>query len=197
MGLSCHVSTDFDTSNKLYFEPLMVEDVLSIYQKEEPDGLICQFGGQTPLNIAAELEEAGVTIIGTTPDTIGLAEDRDRFRQKMQKLGIPEPESGMASTLDEAMVVAERIGYPLMVRPSFVRTHIGDRALGTGEGKPPVVRTGVRRELSPNAAAETIARGIERGSRVVWVGREARLSWWAWQLLPRFYERQMIRRTLG
>jgi carbamoyl-phosphate synthase large subunit len=114
------VSTDFDTSNKLYFEPLTVEDVLSIYEKEKPEGLICQFGGQTPLNIAAELEEAGVNIIGTTPDTIGLAEDRDRFRQKMQKLGIPEPESGMASTLEEATEVAQRIGYPLMVRPSFV-----------------------------------------------------------------------------
>ena len=120
------VSTDFDTSNKLYFEPLTVEDVLSIYAKERPDGLICQFGGQTPLNIAAELEEAGVNIIGTTPDTIGLAEDRDRFRKKMQKLGIPEPESGMASTLEEAMEVAERIGYPLMVRPSFV---LGGRAM--------------------------------------------------------------------
>lgn len=114
------VSTDYDTSNKLYFEPLTVEDVLSIYEKEKPDGVICQFGGQTPLNIAAELEEAGVKIIGTTPDTIGLAEDRDRFRKKMEKLGIPQPESGMASTLDEAIEVANRIGYPLMVRPSFV-----------------------------------------------------------------------------
>jgi carbamoyl-phosphate synthase large subunit len=114
------VSTDYDTSNKLYFEPLTVEDVLSIYAKEKPDGVIVQFGGQTPLNIAAELAEAGVKIIGTTPDTIGLAEDRDRFRQMMQKLGIPQPESGMASTLDEALVIAARIGYPLMVRPSFV-----------------------------------------------------------------------------
>ena len=114
------VSTDFDTSDKLYFEPLTVEDVLSIYEKEKPDGIICQFGGQTPLNIAAELEAAGVKIIGTTPDTIGLAEDRDRFRQMMEKLGIPQPESGMASTLDEAEEVASRIGYPLMLRPSFV-----------------------------------------------------------------------------
>jgi carbamoyl-phosphate synthase large subunit len=120
------VSTDYDTSNKLYFEPLTVEDVLSIYEKERPDGIICQFGGQTPLNIAAELEEAGVKIIGTTPDTIGLAEDRDRFRQKMEKLGIPQAESGMASTLDEAIEVANRIGYPLMVRPSFV---LGGRAM--------------------------------------------------------------------
>ena len=120
------VSTDYDTSNKLYFEPLTVEDVLSIYEKEKPEGVICQFGGQTPLNIAAELEAAGVKIIGTTPDTIGLAEDRDRFRRKMQKLGIPQPESGMASTLAEAMDVAARIDYPLMVRPSFV---LGGRAM--------------------------------------------------------------------
>jgi len=120
------VSTDFDTSNKLYFEPLTVEDVLSIYEKEKPEGVICQFGGQTPLNIASELEEAGVKIIGTSVDTIELAEDRDRFRQKMRKLGIPQPESGMASTLEEAIVIADKIGYPLMVRPSFV---LGGRAM--------------------------------------------------------------------
>jgi carbamoyl-phosphate synthase large subunit len=114
------VSTDFDTSNKLYFEPLTVEDVLSIYEKEQPEGVICQFGGQTPLNIAAELKAAGVQIIGTSPETIELAEDRDRFRQKMQKLGIPQPKSGMASTLEQALGVAAEIGYPLMVRPSFV-----------------------------------------------------------------------------
>ncbi len=120
------VSTDFDTSDKLYFEPLTVEDVLSIYEKEKPEGIVCQFGGQTPLNIAAELEEAGVNIIGTSVDTIELAEDRDRFHQKMEKLGIPQPESGMASTLSEAMEIAARIGYPLMVRPSFV---LGGRAM--------------------------------------------------------------------
>ena len=120
------VSTDFDTSDKLYFEPLTVEDVLSIYDKEKPEGAIVQFGGQTPLNIANELAEAGVRIIGTSPDTIDLAEDRDRFRQKMRKLGIPQPESGMASTLEEALGVAKRIGYPLMVRPSYV---LGGRAM--------------------------------------------------------------------
>jgi len=114
------VSTDYDTSDKLYFEPLTVEDVLSIYEKEEPEGVICQFGGQTPLNIASQLAEAGVRIIGTSVETIDLAEDRDRFRQMMKKLGIPMPESGMASTLEEAIRVAERIGYPLMVRPSYV-----------------------------------------------------------------------------
>jgi len=120
------VSTDYDTSDKLYFEPLTVEDVLSIYEKEKPEGIICQFGGQTPLNIAAELEEAGAVIIGTSVETIELAEDRDRFRQKMQKLKIPQPESGMASTLEQATAIAERIGYPLMVRPSFV---LGGRAM--------------------------------------------------------------------
>jgi carbamoyl-phosphate synthase large subunit len=114
------VSTDYDTSDKLYFEPLTVEDVLSIYEKEKPDGVIVEFGGQTPLNIADELAQAGVKIIGTSPETIDLAEDRDRFRQMMAKLGIPMPESGMASNLEDALRVARRIGYPLMVRPSYV-----------------------------------------------------------------------------
>ncbi len=114
------VSTDYDTSNKLYFEPLTVEDVLSIYEKEKPEGVIVQFGGQTPLNIARELEEAGVRVLGTPPDIIDLAEDRDRFRQRMEKLGIPMPESDMASSEREALAIAERIGYPLMVRPSYV-----------------------------------------------------------------------------
>ena len=120
------VSTDYDTSDKLYFEPLTVEDVLSIYQKEKPEGVIVQFGGQTPLNIAAELAEAGVRIIGTTPETIDLAEDRDRFRKVMRKLGIPQPESGMAANLTEALEIAKTIGYPLMVRPSYV---LGGRAM--------------------------------------------------------------------
>ncbi|MFC1867561.1 carbamoyl-phosphate synthase large subunit [Thermodesulfobacteriota bacterium] len=120
------VSTDYDTSDKLYFEPLTVEDVLSIYEKEKPEGVIVQFGGQTPLNIASELADAGVKIIGTSPDTIDLAEDRDRFRQIMRELGIPQPESGMASTMEEALDVAKRIGYPLMVRPSYV---LGGRAM--------------------------------------------------------------------
>jgi carbamoyl-phosphate synthase large subunit len=114
------VSTDYDTSDKLYFEPLTVEDVLSIYEKEKPEGVIVQFGGQTPLNLAAELAEAGVKIIGTQPEAINLAEDRDQFRIMMRKLGIPQPESGMASTLEEALEIAARIGYPLMVRPSYV-----------------------------------------------------------------------------
>ena len=114
------VSTDYDTSDKLYFEPLTVEDVLSIYAKEKPVGVVIQFGGQTPLNLAGELADAGVPIIGTSPETIDLAEDRDRFRQMMRKLGIPMAKSGMASTLDQARGIADSIGYPLMVRPSYV-----------------------------------------------------------------------------
>ncbi|MCX7590262.1 MAG: carbamoyl-phosphate synthase large subunit [Kiritimatiellae bacterium] len=114
------VSTDYDTSNKLYFEPVTVEDVLQIYEKERPMGVICQFGGQTPLNIARELAEAGVKILGTSVDSIDLAEDRDRFRKVMERLGIPMPASGMAANIGEALAVANRIGYPLMVRPSYV-----------------------------------------------------------------------------
>ncbi len=120
------VSTDYDTSDKLYFEPLTVEDVLAIYEKERPEGVIVQFGGQTPLNIAAELEAAGVRIIGTPPAVIDLAEDRDRFRKVIANLRIPQAESGMASTLEEAIQIAARIGYPLMVRPSYV---LGGRAM--------------------------------------------------------------------
>ena len=114
------VSTDYDTSDKLYFEPLTVEDVLSIYQKEKPEGAIVQFGGQTPLNIAAELEEVGIKILGTPPSVIEMAEDRDLFRGMMKKLGVPMPEADVASNLDEALAAAAKIGYPLMLRPSFV-----------------------------------------------------------------------------
>jgi carbamoyl-phosphate synthase large subunit len=114
------VSTDYDTSDKLYFEPLTVEDVLQIYEKEKPKGVICQFGGQTPLNIARQLEEAGVKILGTSPAVIDLAEDRDQFNQVMQRLGIPMAESGMAVDVNGAIEIAARIGYPLMVRPSYV-----------------------------------------------------------------------------
>ena len=120
------VSTDYDTSDKLYFEPLTAEDVLSIYNKEKPEGVIVQFGGQTPLNLAKELAEAGVKILGTTYETIDLAEDRDRFRNIITKLGIPQPESGMASNLDQALKIAARIRYPLMIRPSYV---LGGRAM--------------------------------------------------------------------
>ena len=114
------VSTDYDTSDKLYFEPLTLEDVLSIHEKEKPVGVIAQFGGQTPLNLAADLKKNGVNILGTSPETIDLAEDRDHFRAMMDKLGIPMPEAGMAVNVDEALEIANRIGYPVMVRPSYV-----------------------------------------------------------------------------
>jgi carbamoyl-phosphate synthase large subunit len=114
------VSTDYDTSDKLYFEPLTVEDVLSIYQKEKPLGVIVQFGGQTPLNIAAELENSGVNIVGTSVRSIDIASHRGLFNQMMKKFGIPVPESGIARNLEEALLVAKRIGYPLIVRPSYV-----------------------------------------------------------------------------
>ena len=114
------VSTDYDTSDKLYFEPLTLEDVLSIYHKEKPLGVIAQFGGQTPLNLAAQLEANGVKILGTSPSVIDLAEDRDLFRAMMEKLEIPMPESGMAVNVEEALAIAKEIGYPVMVRPSYV-----------------------------------------------------------------------------
>jgi carbamoyl-phosphate synthase large subunit len=114
------VSTDYDTSDKLYFEPVTVEDILSIYEKEKPIGVIVQFGGQTPLNIAQELTEAGVRVLGTSPDSIDMASDRGRFSQMMKKYGIPMPESGTAGNVKEAIEVAKRIGYPLILRPSYV-----------------------------------------------------------------------------
>lgn len=114
------VSTDYDTSDRLYFEPLTLEDVLSIHDNEKPVGVIAQFGGQTPLNLAAQLKENGVNILGTTPETIDMAEDRDLFNAMMEKLEIPMPESGMAVDVEEALEIAKRINYPLMVRPSYV-----------------------------------------------------------------------------
>ncbi len=125
------VSTDYDTSDRLYFEPLTVEDVLAIYEKEQPEGAVVQFGGQTPLNLARELEAAGVRVLGTPPDTIDLAEDRDRFRVRMERLGIPMPASGMAASEAEALDAAARIGYPLMVRPSYVLGGRGMRVVYT------------------------------------------------------------------
>ncbi len=127
------VSTDYDTSDKLYFEPLTLEDVLSIYNKEKPLGVIAQFGGQTPLNLAAELEKNGVRILGTSPSVIDLAEDRDQFRAMMEKLQIPMPESGMAATVEEALAIAEKIGYPVMVRPSYVLGGRGMEVVYDGE----------------------------------------------------------------
>ena len=130
------VSTDYDTSDKLYFEPLTLEDVLSIHEKEKPLGVIAQFGGQTPLNLASQLKENGVNILGTTPETIDMAEDRDLFNEMMEKLEIPMPESGMAVTVDDALEIAQRIGYPLMVRPSYVLGGAGmEIALNDGDIK--------------------------------------------------------------
>ncbi|EMS78996.1 carbamoyl-phosphate synthase large subunit [Desulfotignum phosphitoxidans] len=120
------VSTDYDTSDKLYFEPLTHEDVLHIVEKENPFGVIVQFGGQTPLNLATGLQKAGIPIIGTSPESIDRAEDRDLFQAMMDKLGLRQPENGIAHSYDEALAVAREIGYPVMVRPSFV---LGGRAM--------------------------------------------------------------------
>ena len=120
------VSTDYDTSDRLYFEPLTYEDVMNIVDVEKPEGVIVQFGGQTPLNLAMRLQKAGVNIIGTSPDSIDLAEDRKRFGSLLQKLGIPQPANGMAASVEEAREAAARIGYPVLVRPSYV---LGGRAM--------------------------------------------------------------------
>ncbi len=120
------VSTDYDTSDRLYFEPLTFEDVMNIVDVESPEGVIVQFGGQTPLNLAMRLQEAGVKVIGTSPDSIDLAEDRKRFGALLKELGIPQPDNGMAASVEEAREVARRIGYPVLVRPSYV---LGGRAM--------------------------------------------------------------------
>src|SRR5260370_42482037 len=120
------VSTDYDTSDRLYFEPLTLEDVLHIVREEKPNGVIVQFGGQTPLNLALDLQHAGVPIIGTSPESIDLAEDRKRFGDLLRKLDIPQPQNGTAVTLQEARNVARQIGYPVLIRPSYV---LGARAM--------------------------------------------------------------------
>src|SRR5437899_1795377 len=120
------VSTDYDTSDRLYFEPLTLEHVLNVYDTEKPDGVIVQFGGQTPLNLAIPLKKVGVPIIGTDPENIDLAEDRKRFGRLLADLGIPCPENGTATSVEEACAVARRIGYPVLVRPSYV---LGGRAM--------------------------------------------------------------------
>ena len=120
------VSTDYDTSDRLYFEPLTFEDVMNIVDVEKPEGVIVQFGGQTPLNLAMRLQSAGVRVIGTSPDSIDLAEDRKRFGALLKDLGIPQPANGMAASVDEAREVARKIGYPVLVRPSYV---LGGRAM--------------------------------------------------------------------
>lgn len=119
------VSTDYDTSDKLYFEPLTFEDVMDIVEAEQPDGVVVTLGGQTPLKLAKPLADAGVPIMGTSPEAIDLAEDRDRFAAILDELGIAYPPSGMASTFEEACIVADRIGFPLLVRPSYVLGVVG------------------------------------------------------------------------
>ena len=126
------VSTDYDTSDRLYFEPLTLEDVLEIVHRENPKGVIVQYGGQTPLNLARPLEAAGVPIIGTSPDSIDLAEDRERFQQMLNKLGLRQPPNRTATSVDEAVVLAAEIGYPLVVRPSYV---LGGRAMDVVHGE--------------------------------------------------------------
>ena len=120
------VSTDYDTSDRLYFEPLAFEDVMNVLEKEKPEGVVIQFGGQTPLRLSVPLQRAGVRILGTSPDAIDMAEDRQRFSALLHQLSIPQPESGTATSLEEAKVVAERVGYPVLVRPSYV---LGGRAM--------------------------------------------------------------------
>jgi carbamoyl-phosphate synthase large subunit len=135
------VSTDYDTSDRLYFEPLTFEDVMAIVEEERPYGVIVQFGGQTPLNLARELKAAGVPIIGTSPDSIDLAEDRKRFGKLLERLGIPQPENGAAMNVEEALAIAQRIGYPVLVRPSYV---LGGRAMVIAYDEP-TLRDYVRR----------------------------------------------------
>src|SRR5262249_28481329 len=124
------VSTDYDTSDRLYFEPLTAEDVLEIIETERESGqlhgVIVQFGGQTPLKLAAPLEQANVPILGTSPDAIDLAEDRDRFNKLIRQLKLKQPESGIAASPDQARKIAEQIGYPIVIRPSYV---LGGRAM--------------------------------------------------------------------
>jgi carbamoyl-phosphate synthase large subunit len=126
------VSTDYDTSDRLYFEPLTLEDVLEIVHREKPQGVVVQYGGQTPLNLARPLEAEGVPIIGTTPDSIDLAEDRERFQQMLDKLGLRQPPNRTATSVDEAVGLAGEIGYPLVVRPSYV---LGGRAMDVVHGE--------------------------------------------------------------
>ncbi|HBN77216.1 MAG TPA: carbamoyl phosphate synthase large subunit, partial [Planctomycetaceae bacterium] len=120
------VSTDYDTSDILFFEPLTLEDVLNICDRIKPDGVIVQFGGQTPLNLAKGLEAAGVPIIGTTPDSIDAAEDRERFQEILNSIGLKQPPNGIASDVEGAQATAAQIGYPVLVRPSYV---LGGRAM--------------------------------------------------------------------
>ncbi len=145
------VSTDYDTSDKLYFEPLTREDVLAIVRAEKPEGVIVQLGGQTPLNLAVPLERAGVRILGTSPDSIDLAEDRKRFQQLLGKLGLIQPENGTANSFEEASGIAAEIGYPVVVRPSYV---LGGRAMEIVFDEDELARYMAEAKIASEALAE-------------------------------------------
>ena len=138
------VSTDYDTSDLLFFEPLTTEDVLNICDRMQPDGVIVQFGGQTPLNLARGLEAAGVKIIGTSPDMIDVAEDRERFQAMLQKIGLRQPPNGIATDVEGAQSIARKIGYPVLVRPSFV---LGGRAMEICDDETSLFGTWTRRSM--------------------------------------------------
>lgn len=143
------VSTDYDTSDRLYFEPVTLEDVLEIVRVEQPKGVIVQYGGQTPLKLCRALEEAGVPIIGTSPDAIDRAEDRERFQQMVQRLNLRQPANATARSEDEALAASKAIGYPLVVRPSYV---LGGRAMEIVYQKKSSSATCVRRFRFPTTA---------------------------------------------
>jgi carbamoyl-phosphate synthase large subunit len=157
------VSTDYDTSDRLYFEPLTFEDVMAIVDREEPEGVIVQFGGQTPLNLARQLKDAGVPIIGTSPESIELAEDRKHFGALLRRLGIPQPENGAAMNVEEAASIARRIGYPLLVRPSYV---LGGRAMVIAYDERTLVDYVARAEELQRAFPILVDRFLENATEV-------------------------------
>ncbi len=157
------VSTDYDTADRLYFEPLTFEDVMAIADKEKPSGTIVQFGGQTPLNLARELKEAGLTIIGTSPESIELAEDRKRFGTLLAELEIPHPENGAAMNVEEAVHIAQRIGYPVLVRPSYV---LGGRAMVIAFDERTLVDYVARAEVLQRAFPILVDRFLESATEV-------------------------------
>ena len=159
------VSTDYDTSDRLYFEPLTAEDVLAVVEVERPEGVIVQFGGQTPLRLARALEDAGVPLLGTPVDAIDLAEDRGRFGALLERLGIAHPPYGTALSADEATPIAEQVGFPLLVRPSYV---LGGRAMEicySAEGSTAYLEANVKADQEHPLAARPLPRGRDRGRR--------------------------------
>ncbi len=173
------VSTDYDTSDRLYFEPLTIEDVLEVAEREKPVGAIVQFGGQTPLKLSVPLEKAGLPVLGTSPDAIDRAEDRERFAKLIEKLGLTQPENGVARSHYEAFKIAERIGYPVMVRPSYV---LGGRAMETVYDEASLERY-MREAVSASPEHPVLDRSLPEGrhrggSRIWWRTGPAR-CWWA------------------